>query len=160
MKKLFVLILACWNCAAAAYNCPSQLTSEQEELRLWLHPWGGVHEIQNCRVEITVCTKGKGDDFSQVVAEIFIKDAKGREAYVPLTLGQSDKIEAHAAIYPRTMYYIVRDKYFEAENGRSETIRLEMVVAKDGIKSLDIGQYATNKRLRGPSASRWYNCGG
>jgi hypothetical protein len=159
VKNIFVLTFILWNYSALAYNCPTDLTPDQEALRKWLHPWGGVHEIQNCRVEITVCAKGKVEDHSQVVAEIYIVDAKGREAFVPLTLNLSEKIEARANFYPQTMYYLNRDKYFEEESGRTETTRLEMVVHKAGILSLDVGQYATNKRLSGPSASRWFNCG-
>lgn len=157
--KALLGIFFLWSCTASAYNCPAGMTADQEKLRRWLHPWGGTHELQNCRVEVTVCTAGPTDDDTQIVAEVFIIDAKGREAYVPISLAQSEKIEAQADFYPRTMFYLKRDKYYETQNGRTETSRLEITLNKKGIESLDLGVYATKKRLRGPSKSRWYNCG-
>lgn len=159
MKTWFYLGLYFFTGSAWAYHCPTEMTAQQEELRKWFEPLRGTYEIRNCRVEITVCAPESGEEANPIVAEVYIVDHRGREAYLPLNLADSQKISARAEFYRRTLFYIKRDKYYETEFGRTETSRLQIVLDENGIKSLDLGMYATNKRLRGPSASRWYNCG-
>jgi hypothetical protein len=153
--KTWILPALLFSSVAGAYTCPPSMTDKQSKLQQWLEPWRGVHEMPGCRVEITVCAPGGEEDTGAVLAEVYVTDDKGREAYLPLTYADSAKIETRARYYPRTLNYLKRDKFREEEYGRTETSRLEITLARDrsGIKSLDLGLYATNKPLR------WFNCG-
>jgi hypothetical protein len=155
MKNWIWPALLLFSSAATAYTCPSGMNEEQAKLQRWLEPWRGVHELKGCRIEITVCAPDQTEETGAVLAEVYVTDDKGREAYVPLTGTDSARIQSRARYYPRTLNYLKRDKYREAEFGRTETTRLEITLMRDrsGIESLDFGIYATNKPLR------WLNCG-
>lgn len=153
--KSWLLPALLFSSVAAAYTCPPAMTERQAKLQRWLEPWRGVHEFNGCRAEITVCEPGQEEGAGTVLAEVYVTDDKRREAYLPLTAADTEKIETRASYYPRTLNYLKRDKFKEEEYGRTETTRLEITLMRDrsAIKTLDLGLYATNKPLR------WFNCG-
>lgn len=155
---IFTALLLCGT-VAHAYDCPPKMSAPEENARAWLESWRGTHEMPNCRVEISVCTPGGSNESGGVVAEILITRHDGREAYVPISLTDEEKIETQMNLRPTILWYLKRDKYYETEMGRTETSRLEITTDGTQIKSVDLGMYATKKRLRGPSKSRWFNCG-
>lgn len=165
---LIACLLLITNHKAFAYPCPTDLERVPNKINLhqWLNRFVGIHEIPGCKLEIRTCDPQEEREDTQLLAEIYIVDSQNREVYLPLIAIAADnqKIDTEIEIYSRNLYYLKRDKFYEAELGRTETYRLGIVLSRDQsiIKSLDLGTYSTNKALRGRpdgNQSVWYNCG-
>lgn len=167
--RYFVLCLMMFvEVQAWAYPCPATFRQDPQaqETVQWLSRFGGQTDFPNCHIEITTCDPGELGPEQAPLAELYIVDAKGREAYLPISLVAegTPKIETSIRLRERSLYYIKKDRFEEPEFGRTEAYRLEIrTEPKDlqVLRGLDLGTYSTNKKIHTPDGnqSRWYNCG-
>ncbi len=166
MKHLAIAAMILWVGSAWAYSCPKDLqnTRRAVELHHWLNHFQGRLQVGGCQIEITACDLSAEPGISSMIGEIYIVDKRGREAYLPLSYipPGSREGETHIQFFKQRLVYLKRDKLYEEEYGRTEVYRLDMRVSPDytRIVKLDLGTYATNKKLNMPNGnqSRWYNC--
>ncbi len=166
MRGVLVLILLL-HAPAWSYPCPADLesTKNKKVLHDWLMRLKGHRMIEGCQIEITACNPEEPRSNGQTLGELFLIDNRSREVYLPLTIAEpkDSKIRTSLEAYPKSFFYIKWDYYYEEEFGRTETYRLDIRMTKDGqgMRSLDLGTYSTNKALNGSDGnqSRWYNCG-
>jgi hypothetical protein len=168
MKTFLILLAALTSIQTLAYPCPADLVQNKKKKSLhdWLSRIEGTHHIKGCSVEVTLCNPNEPPTDNQILAEVFVRARRQREAYLPITVAaKSDrKIQTQIQSYSRTLVYEKRDLYYEKELGREEFYQLEVVFKSPSsrdIEYLDLATYSTNKALNMPDGnqSRWYNCG-
>ncbi len=164
LKFMVALGLMIFSQMSGAYPCPDRLSTD-EELRssiAWLQKFTTTEKLGECELEITVCNPNEVSR-SALFAEVFLIDRMGREIYLPLTVEFNDRSPTYTIQNKRVFHYQKRDRFFEDELGRLEVYRLELLTQWSDphrLKRLELGAYATNRRLSGPgrNRSRWFIC--
>ncbi len=167
MRIAFLVLMFLAGTQALAYPCPADLEAVKAKrlLHNWVSQFKGQHVIAGCKVEFTACNPLEPRGDGQMLAELYIVDYRRREAYLPLIIVPSGnpKVRTSLEAYPKSLFYIKWDYFYEKEFGETETYRLDIRLTEKGnaIESIDLGTYSTNKALDlpGGTQSRWYNCG-
>lgn len=162
---MFLLII--YGSHGAAYSCPADFDVDQRKkvFHDWIGRFKGRFSLKGCQVEITVCDPKMARTEGSMIGEIFLVDRRGREAYLPLHLVSkgNPKIRTSLQAHPKTLYYLKYDYFYEEELGQTEGYQLDLRLepGTGEIKDIDLGIYASHKKLKRPDGtkSRWYNCG-
>ncbi|MBX3022676.1 MAG: hypothetical protein KF799_13470 [Bdellovibrionales bacterium] len=168
MNKLILFLMTMASVSVLAYPCPKAIETDPQTIgaKRWLERFQGQHQMRGCQVEITVCNEQEPHVVGGPLAEVYILDEAGREAYLPLVPVAEDtpRMQASMQIHRRSLYYLKKDSFHEPELGRTEVYRLELKTEWDNLDKFNhvsLGTYSTNRRLRhrNGNESRWYNCG-
>jgi len=161
--KIFLLTYGLW-----AYYCPESVYTDQRasEVHDYLSEVDQALFFNNCEVEILLCDKSDVEfsEKSAPVAEIFILDDKGREAYLPIVFDVDDIRQRVKLILNKiTFHYQRKDTNYEDQLGRTENYRFEMrkeAGSAGGVEIVELGIYATYTQLNQSNGndSHWFVC--
>jgi hypothetical protein len=161
--KLLLLTIYTWS-----YYCPQSVYTNKKASKAhdYLRMVEKDLQFSNCEVEIALCEKSESEvsPDSTPVAEIYIVDDKGREAYLPMTFeGSWFRNRLKVVVNDTTLHYRIRDRNYEPELGRTEFYRFEMRKVWGSfydVEAVELGLYATNTQLNQSNGndSHWFVC--
>ncbi len=163
------LLFACLSVSftALAHPCPEYLKLNSRALQAleFLQRWPRTFRLGKCRIEVFTCKGWQTTSSTVPMAEILILDEKGREAYASIQYPQEESpyFETKTLTQQKMLHYEKVDRFYEAEFGRTEALRLELVTDwknPQELKLLELGLYSTNHQLKGPdgNTSEWFRC--
>ncbi len=167
MKTLIFILCLVGPHILLAYNCPSTImeSKKAQTLYKWMNRFSTTKTLNGCELEITVCEPLLPANETAPIAEILVKTADQRWAYlsvdVPHQADQRYKTTVKAS--SRAIYYKKEDRYFEPINGKTEVWQFELRTNwddKSQLEYLELGLYTTNSQLNQPNGndSHWFNC--
>ncbi len=167
MRFLLAFMILIHTAFTQAYVCPKQMESSKSANagHAFLAKWPSAFTLGTCQVEIYLCQGDSSDENQNPMAEILVRDSKGREVYVPLQVPQEEStfLFTEMIVNKRTFHYEKTDKFYEVEFGRTEVTRLEMTTDwadLHKLKRLEIGIYSTHHKLDSLNGneSEWFVC--
>ena len=165
MNRFFLFLIVFAPLQVWAYPCPMDFEKNSESFKIfsWLEHFQGQQAIGRCTVGITACDAKAERTVSGILGEIYVIDEDKREAYLPVLWAENNpRLQTELEVGSKYLHYVKYDYFFEEEYGRTEAYRLELRLNArgDGLAGLDLGTYATRKKLHSPDGneSRWYNC--
>ncbi len=163
MKAAVMCLVIFVSSRVYAYSCPLDLYQSKKIQKIYdfIESIKSQKVLYNCDIEITLCEKNDVVDLTAPLAELYVRDGLGREKYLPVTFSDKNLKQGFKyVINNKILYYEKVDKNYEEVFGRTEFQRLEIGLSKSGIRSMELGTYSTNKKLKQPNGnqSEWIIC--